>query len=314
MSLKDAGPDCPEIVEVRYRGYRHGFCENPRHLPIAPGVAVIVGVDSGCDLARVGLGGSCVPVPSDNLPEGMEIHPILRIATEADLKIERRNAARERKALRTCNDLVDRHRLPMKLMGAEYRHDRGRLTFYFTADHRVDFRALVRDLAQRFRTRIELRQIGVRDAAKFLGGVGSCGRTLCCSTFLNQFEPVNLRMAKQQMMVVAPEKLSGVCGRLKCCLRYEHSVYLREAESFPKPGTLVYFGEERGRVLAIDILGRTVVVRGSDRTITRVPLTALLPAEKISARRRDPAEDADSESRRRGRDVGTGRETDRDPS
>jgi cell fate regulator YaaT (PSP1 superfamily) len=314
LSQNDAGPDCPEVVEVRYKGYRHGFSDNPRHLPIAPGMAVIVGVDSGCDLGRVGLAGSCVPVSPEDLQEGMEIHPILRIATEADLKIERGNAARERKALRTCNDLVARHRLPMKLMGAEYRHDRGRLTFYFTADHRVDFRALVRDLAQRFRTRIELRQIGVRDAAKFLGGVGSCGRTLCCSTFLNQFSPVNLRMAKQQMMVVAPEKLSGVCGRLKCCLRYEHSVYLRESECFPKPGTLVRFGEERGRVLAIDILGRTVVVRGPDRTITRVPLTALLPEEKISARRRDPTEDADPETRRRGRDVGTGRETGRDPS
>lgn len=314
MTENAIGPDCPEVVEVRYKGYRHGFCENPRRLPIAPGMAVIVGVDAGCDFARVGLAGSCVPLSLEGLPEETEIHPILRIATEADLKIERRNAARERKALRTCNDFVARHRLPMKLMGAEYRHDRGRLTFYFTADHRVDFRALVRDLAQRFRTRIELRQIGVRDAAKLLGGVGSCGRTLCCSTFLSQFAPVNLRMAKQQMMVVAPEKLSGACGRLKCCLRYEHSVYLREAESFPKPGTLVCYGEQRGRVLAIDILGRTVVVRGSDRTIARVPLTALLSAEKISARGHGPQEDANSERRGRGRDVETVPEPGRDPS
>jgi cell fate regulator YaaT (PSP1 superfamily) len=248
------------------------------------------------------------------LPEGTEVHPILRIATEADLKVERRNAVREEKALGACSELVARHGLPMKLMGAEYRHDRGRLTFYFTADHRVDFRALVRDLARRFRTRIELRQIGVRDAAKLLGGVGSCGRTICCSTFLSDFSPVNLRMAKQQMMVVAPEKLSGACGRLKCCLRFEHAVYMREAEAFPKPGALVTYGGVRGKVLAIDILGRTVVLRSPDRTITRVPLTALRSAENISARRPDPDDETGPERLHREKEAAEGRETGNDQS
>jgi len=144
LTGSDVGPDCPEVVEVRYKGYRHGFCENPRRLPITPGMAVVVGVDAGCDLARVGLGGSFVPVSKEDVPEGMEIHPILRIATEADLKIERRNAVRERKALRTCNELVARHCLPMKLLGAEYRHDRGRLVEYNLRDAQLALRILRR--------------------------------------------------------------------------------------------------------------------------------------------------------------------------
>jgi cell fate regulator YaaT (PSP1 superfamily) len=188
--------------------------------PPAVGDAVVVRTDTGAALGRAE---SAPPAVVARCPAPPAASPmrVVRRASEADLATRLKHEQREREARRYAMERIGAHELPMKLSRVEQTFDGARLIFYFTADSRVDFRELVRELAARFRTRIEMRQIGVRDEAKMLGGYGSCGRPLCCSTWLTSFEPVSIRMAKQQDLSLNPSKLSGLCGRLKCCLRYE---------------------------------------------------------------------------------------------
>ena len=186
---------------------------------------------------------------------------IIRIATEADQKKHEENLAKKDNALRLCQEKIDAHGLEMKLIDVEYTFDNSKVVFYFTADGRVDFRELVKDLASVFRMRIELRQIGVRDEAKMIGGVGSCGRGLCCSTWLRDFEPVSIKMAKVQNLSLNPTKISGICGRLMCCLKYENDIYNELKKGMPNVGERVKTPDGIGVVTDINILENLVRTR-----------------------------------------------------
>lgn len=190
----------------------------------------VIETEKGEDIAVV-----VVPTRESEIPKDQSMKKILRKADENDLKRLEENRLDENKTFSECKEMIKKHQLPMKLLKAEYTLDKTRLTFYFTAEGRIDFRQLVRDLARIFRTRIELRQVGVRDATKILGGFGICGKEFCCSTFLRRFDNISIKMAKDQNLILNPGKISGVCGRLMCCLMYEKDLYEdvdSEAEEF----------------------------------------------------------------------------------
>ena len=200
------------------------------------------------------------------------LKPVLRAASPEDLKRARENAEREQKAMRICQEKIAAHKLDMKLVDVEYTFDNSKILFYFTADGRVDFRELVKDLASVFRTRIELRQIGVRDESKMLGGIGICGRPFCCSTFLGGFQPVSIKMAKDQNLSLNSSKNSGGCGRLMCCLNYEQSNYEKMWKVTPRPRSIVETPQGRGMVIDVNILKGTLrVLLDSNGTV--VPFT-----------------------------------------
>ncbi len=199
------------------------------------------------------------------------VYKIARIATPEDLNQINRNKRRVKGAINLCNKKIVEHKLDMKLVDAEYSFDRTKIIFYFTAEGRVDFRELVKELAKVFKVRIELRQIGVRDEAKILGGLGPCGRTLCCVAFLKDFEPVTMRMAKDQNLPLNPTKISGLCGRLMCCLSYECKIYQELSKGLPKMGELINLeGSAKGRVVDINIIKRAVTVELEDGRRTEI--------------------------------------------
>jgi cell fate regulator YaaT (PSP1 superfamily) len=211
----------PVVVGVRFKPAGKIYYFDSEEVKTNAGDAVIVETARGIEFGEVVLGERTVREEDLTLP----LKKVIRIATLEDKETLRENQMKEREALRICQDKIKEHNLPMNLIDVEYTFDRGKIIFYFTAEGRVDFRELVRDLAGIFKTRIELRQIGVRDEAKMLGGIGSCGRELCCSTFLGDFEPVSIRMAKDQNLSLNPTKISGICGRLMCCLKFESEHY-----------------------------------------------------------------------------------------
>ena len=192
------------------------------------------------------------------------LRPVLRIATEKDIRINEENKKKEAEALKTCMHKVAEHKLEMKLIEAEYTFDGAKLTFYFTADGRIDFRELVKDLASTFKTRIELRQIGIRDEAKFMGGLGVCGRPFCCSTFLPDFCQVSIKMAKEQNLSLNSSKISGACGRLMCCLRFEHDTYAYEIKRTPPVDSTVKTPDGTGIVTEMSPLAGTIKVNIND--------------------------------------------------
>ncbi|MGI6588065.1 MAG: PSP1 domain-containing protein [Peptococcia bacterium] len=210
-----------EVVGVRFRPAGKIYYFNPSDFTLPVDTFVIVETARGVELGQVVLGLRQVEEEEVVLP----LKKVLRIATLEDLEEMKANQAKEEKAKEICLKKIEKHGLPMKLVDVEYTFDASKIIFYFTAEGRVDFRELVKDLASVFRTRIELRQIGVRDEAKMLGGLGSCGRELCCATFLGDFEPVSIKMAKEQNLSLNPTKISGICGRLMCCLNYESVCY-----------------------------------------------------------------------------------------
>ena len=185
---------------------------------------------------------------------------VVRLATEEDLKQIQRNRNKARDAINTCMTKVLAHKLDMKLVGAEFSFDASKIIFYFTAEGRVDFRGLVKDLAKIFKVRIELKQIGVRDEAKFFGGIGPCGRKLCCATFLKSFEPVSIKMAKEEGLPLNPSKISGICGRLMCCLSYEYDVYKQMSRGLPRTGERVHTMQGKGKVVSVNVLKKIVTV------------------------------------------------------
>jgi len=190
----------------------------------------------------------------------LPLKKVLRIADQKDRLIVEENRAAAKEAYAVCNEKVTTHQLDMKLVDVEYTFDRNKIIFYFTADGRVDFRELVKDLAAIFRTRIELRQIGVRDEAKMLGGIGPCGRMLCCSTFLGDFEPVSIKMAKDQNLSLNPTKISGLCGRLLCCLKYKNDEYESAKKALPDLGQVIDTPLGSGKVVGVNILGRILQI------------------------------------------------------
>jgi cell fate regulator YaaT (PSP1 superfamily) len=194
---------------------------------------------------------------------------ILRKATQGDLKQIENNKIKSKEALNTCMRKITERKLDMQLVKAEYAFDSSKVIFYFTSDGRVDFRSLVKDLAKIFRVRIELKQIGVRDKAKIVGGHGVCGRELCCSSYMKDFHPLSIKMAKEQGLPLNPSRISGVCGRIKCCMAYEFQTYKEASKNLPNPGEKITLDEERGRVVDVNILKRLVTVDMGDGKIVR---------------------------------------------
>ena len=214
------------------------------------GDKVIVETARGIECGEVAMGNK--EVAEEEIPQPLK--NVIRVATQEDLAHVAENAAREKSAFAICSKKIEAHKLEMKLVDVEYTFDNSKILFYFTADGRVDFRELVKDLASVFRTRIELRQIGVRDEAKMLGGLGVCGRPLCCSTFLGGFQPVSIKMAKEQGLSLNPVKISGTCGRLMCCLKYEQEAYQDLLRTTPTVNSLVMTPEGRGVVTDVNLL------------------------------------------------------------
>jgi cell fate regulator YaaT (PSP1 superfamily) len=205
------------------------------------------------------------------------IKNVVRLATEEDLKKLTENRELEDKALRVCKDKIQKHGLNMNLVDTEYQWDHNKLTFYFTSDERVDFRKLVRDLASKFRTRIELRQIGVRDAARHVGGYGACGCQLCCTMFLKKFENITTQYMKDQLIPMNPSRLTGICGRLKCCLAFEKDYYLEELDKYPPLEEWVETPNGRGIVEKIDIFNGVIYVRLESNDIEKFSVNELQP-------------------------------------
>jgi cell fate regulator YaaT (PSP1 superfamily) len=262
-------------VEVEFKGNRRAICPMPEENPLAVGDWVIVQREAGTAMGRVSVTGTLAERKSERSGRGR----VLRKATELDLATHSENRAREEAAFRACEDRIAHRGLEMKLVDVECDLDTGRLTFFFTAAQRVDFRALVRDLASTFRTRIELRQIGVRDEAKRMNGLGSCGRRFCCSSFLTEFEPVTLKMAREQHLSPNPTKISGACGRLMCCLVYERDFYREACRRCPRVGARVWVGGEERTVVKADIFSGVVDVADDDGQVSRIT------PEEISAKK-----------------------------
>ncbi len=250
------------VVGVRFKqaGKIYYFGIGP--LEITTGDDVIVETSRGVEFGHVVLGPRQVPDEEVTLP----LKAVQRKATAEDQERVKKNREQEKEAFAICVEKIAARGLPMKLVGVEYTFDINKIVFYFTADGRVDFRELVKDLAAVFRTRIELRQIGVRDEAKLLGGIGCCGRPLCCATFLGDFAPVSIRMAKEQNLSLNPTKISGICGRLMCCLKYESDGYSNCQECVPKkvlapePGNRVVSAEGEGRVISVNQQRRSATI------------------------------------------------------
>jgi cell fate regulator YaaT (PSP1 superfamily) len=245
-----------ELALVQFKGHRKGYYHNRRQLPLAPGQYCLVEADRGCDMGRITYVGP-------GKPEWWNLaahQGVLQAAGPDDLKRLHENRGDEWEFWDICQEKIQARRLKMNLVTVERQFDHKKITFYFTADKRVDFRELVRDLAAIFRTRIELRQIGVRDEARLKGGLGVCGREFCCSSFLHEFVPVTLKMAKVQQLPLNPGKLSGPCGRLRCCLTYENETYRDARRRLPHVGTRVETPGGAGTVRRVDLLADLVGV------------------------------------------------------
>jgi len=259
------------IVPLKFQQAGRQYDFNALSLELRTGDKVIVETDRGRAMAIV-----VIPpreVPDEQAPEGLK--NILRIATEEDLALAETNAAREKDAQRYCSERIHERQLEMKLVRAEYAFDGSKIIFFFTADGRIDFRELVKDLAHHFHTRIEMRQIGVRDEAKLVGGLGICGRELCCSSFLTQFSPVSVKMAKEQGLALNPTKISGQCGRLLCCLGYEFETYCELKKGMPKCGKKIMWQNQECEVTSQDILRQQVTLRDREGSCCCVSLEEL---------------------------------------
>jgi cell fate regulator YaaT (PSP1 superfamily) len=245
-----------DVVGVRFKKAGKIYYFDPGDLSIQKDDFVIVETVRGIEYGKA-------VVPRKQVDEHDVVLPlkkVVRIADHKDRMIVDENKQAAQEAYEVCNEKVIEHQLDMKLVDVEYTFDRNKIIFYFTADGRVDFRELVKDLAAIFRTRIELRQIGVRDEAKMLGGIGPCGRMLCCSTFLGDFDPVSIKMAKDQNLSLNPTKISGLCGRLMCCLKYENDEYEAAKELLPDLGEIIVTPDGQGKVVGLNILERVLQV------------------------------------------------------
>ncbi len=250
-----------EVIGVRFKKTGKIYYFDPDRLDIVKNEYVIVETSRGIEFGKVVIANKSVDEEDVVLP----LKKVIRIATKKDKHTVLENKKRSEEAHQTCVDKINQHKLDMKLVDVEYTFDRNKVIFYFTADGRIDFRELVKDLASIFKTRIELRQIGVRDEAKLLGGIGPCGRMLCCSTFLGDFEPVSIKMAKDQNLSLNPAKISGLCGRLMCCLKYENDDYEQAKRQLPDLGERIETPLGRGKVVGLNILERVIQIQLKDK-------------------------------------------------
>jgi cell fate regulator YaaT (PSP1 superfamily) len=245
-----------KVVSVKFNPHGKAYYFDPNGIEVQTGDTLIVETSKGLDIGDCAFGEHYVTDESIIPP----LRPVIRIATEDDFRIAKANKEREKEAFAVCKEKIEAHKLDMKLVDVECGFEGNKILFFFTADGRVDFRDLVKDLAAVFRTRIELRQIGVRDETKMLGGLGICGRPYCCNQFLNDFQPVSTKMAKTQSMSLNPTKISGSCGRLMCCLRYEQDAYEDLVKKIPKTGAFVQTSSGYGVVLSANVLRQKVKV------------------------------------------------------
>ena len=259
-----------EVIEVQFKAQRKEFFRNARALYLRTGNYCVVQADRGEDMGQI----ISITRAEPNEIEA-DLKEVIRHATDKDIEHLSQMRAKESEALGICQQKVALHKLSMKLVDVEYQFDGNKVTFYFTSEGRIDFRELVKDLAGVFRTRIDLRQIGVRDEARRFNGMGMCGRRLCCATFLKDFEPVTLKMAKDQNLPLTPSKISGACGRLMCCLDYELEYYKELTREIPKIGSKVrVFGGEH-RIEKVDIFKHAVILSDADKNQIEVQLEVL---------------------------------------
>ena len=252
-----------KIVGVRFKNAGKIYYFDPVDFEIEKNIDVVVETARGLEYGKIVVG------PKEIEEEKLisPLKPIIRNATEEDKAIYRENKEKAKETFEICQQKIKEHGLTMFLIDCEYTFDRNKLIFYFTAEGRIDFRELVKDLASIFKTRIELRQIGVRDEAKSIGGLGTCGRKLCCSSWLGDFQPVSIKMAKDQSLSLNPTKISGICGRLFCCLKYEHDVYVEAIEKMPVVGSVVKVENQKGKVIEINPLLEQIKIEFNDKTI-----------------------------------------------
>ena len=246
-----------KVVGVKFKTAGKVYYFDPADLEVEIGTNVIVETARGMEFGTINMAEKEVH-PSEIV---MPLKKIIRIADEKDCKKHRDNVKKKERALRLCQEKINKHKLEMKLIDVEYTFDNSKIIFYFTADGRVDFRELVKDLAGVFKMRMELRQIGVRDEAKMMGGIGTCGRSLCCHSWLSEFEPVSIKMAKVQNLSLNPTKISGICGRLMCCLKYENDVYMEMRKGLPDNGERIKTPDGMAVVVDTNILENNIKTR-----------------------------------------------------
>ena len=280
-----------EVVDIQFRPGQKVYFFDPARFQLKQGDHVIIDTARGPEFGTVAGGNHTIAQKDVVAP----LRSVIRIATAHDEKLMAENQAKEKRAYETCLQKIAEHGLDMQLVSAEYAFDGSKILFFFTADDRVDFRELVKNLASIFHTRIELRQIGVRDKAKMIGGLGICGRPFCCASFLDDFQPVSIKMAKTQNLSLNPTKISGTCGRLMCCLKYEQDAYEDLIRTSPKPESFVDTPEGRGTVVEIDLLRQRVKVRMEDapETISVFSNADIAILRNGKAKKNDPPIPAD---------------------
>ena len=288
---KNTPTELVEVVDIQFRPGQKVYFFDPNKIPLSPGDDVIIDTARGAEFGTCTASAHKIPVKDVVSP----LRKVLRKATAQDQKVIRDNRSKEQHAYQVCQQKIAAHGLDMQLVSAECTFDGSKLLFYFTADERVDFRELVKDLASVFHVRIELRQIGVRDKAKMVGGLGICGRPFCCASFLDDFQPVSIKMAKTQNLSLNPTKISGTCGRLMCCLKYEQDAYEDLIRTSPKAESFVDTPEGRGTIVEIDLLRQRVKVRMEDapETISVFPNSDIAVLRSGKAKKNDPPIPAD---------------------
>ena len=284
-------PEFAEVVDIQFRPGQKIYYFDPAGISCQAGDHVIIDTARGAEYGYCTAGNHKIPMSEVVAP----LRPVLRKATEKDEKAALENQAKEKKAFAMCQEKIAQLQLDMQLVSAECSFDGSKILFFFTADERVDFRELVKGLASAFHTRIELRQIGVRDKAKMVGGLGICGRPFCCATFLDDFQPVSIKMAKTQNLSLSPTKISGTCGRLMCCLKYEQDAYEDLIRNSPKVESFVDTVEGRGTVVDVNLLRQRVSVRLEDRpeVIVSFPNSEIAVLRNGKAKKTDPPIPAD---------------------
>ena len=292
VTLPPMEPDAPvEVVDIQFRPGQKVYFFDPDGTVFRPGDHVIIDTARGAEFGICAGGNHTIPFRDVVAP----LRKVLRRTTPQDEKIVADNRAKEKRAYDVCLQKIADHQLDMQLVSTEVAFDGSKILFYFTADERVDFRELVKNLASVFHTRIELRQIGVRDKAKMVGGLGICGRPFCCASFLDDFQPVSIKMAKTQNLSLNPTKISGTCGRLMCCLKYEQDAYEDLIRTSPKMDSLVDTPEGRGTVVEVDLLRQRVKVRMEENpeTVSQFANTDIAVLRSGKARKNDPPVPAD---------------------
>ena len=284
-------PTTAEVVDIQFRPGQKIYFFDPDGVQYEAGDHVIMDTARGAEFGICTGGNHVIPMKDVVAP----LRKVLRNATEQDERIIAENRAKEKKAFEVCLQKIAYHELDMQLVSAEYAFDGSKILFYFTADERVDFRELVKNLASVFHTRIELRQIGVRDKAKMVGGLGICGRPFCCASFLDDFQPVSIKMAKTQNLSLNPTKISGTCGRLMCCLKYEQEAYEDLIRNSPKLESFVDTPEGRGTVVEVNLLRQRVKVRMEDspETVSQFSNEDIAVLRSGKAKKNDPPIPAD---------------------